>query len=128
MQTPIGRKRRAIAEGYIPGWSQGPALVMASHETVGILPTPDRDTHKEITGFYANRVPVGAYHIIVRACRTKPGRLNALADPEPISPAVNYASVIESDVPLVVQYLRLDSRLAEHALVSTSAYAGGEEG
>jgi len=54
--------------------------------------------------------------------------LNDLADPEPIPPAVAYASVIESDVPVVVQYLRRDSRLAKNALVSTIAYACDEEG
>ena len=54
--------------------------------------------------------------------------LNDLADPEPIPPAVAYASVIESDVPIVVQYLRRDSRLAENALVSAIAYAGDEGG
>jgi hypothetical protein len=99
---------------------------MASHETVCILNTTDRDAHEELSGFYANRAPVGPYHIIVPACRTKQVRLNALADPIP--PAVAYASVIESDIPIIVQYLRRDSRLAENALVGTIAYACDEEG
>jgi hypothetical protein len=30
--------------------------------------------------------------------------------------------VIESDVPIIVQYTRLDSRQAENALMSTIAY------
>ncbi len=128
MQTPIVRQRWAMTEGYIPGWSQRPALVRASHETVCILHTTDRDAHEELSGFYANRAPVGAYHIIVLECRTKQVRLNAFADPEPLPPAVAYASVIESDVPIVVQYLRRDSRLAENALVSAIAYAGDEGG
>ena len=38
--------------------------------------------------------------------------------------ATDYASVIESDVPIVVQHTRLDSRQAENALLSTIAYAG----
>ena len=127
MQTPIVRKRWAMAEGYIPGWSHGPASVMARHETVCMLNTTDRDAHEELTGFYANRGPVGAYHSIGPACRTQQGRLNDFADPEPIPPAVDSSSVIESEVPIVVVYLRLDARLAENALVSPIAYAGDDD-
>jgi hypothetical protein len=35
----------------------------------------------------------------------------------------DYASVIVSDVPIVVQHTRLDSRQADHALLSTIAHA-----
>jgi hypothetical protein len=35
----------------------------------------------------------------------------------------DYASVIESDVPIVVQHTRLDSRQAALALLTTIAYA-----
>ena len=35
----------------------------------------------------------------------------------------DYASVIESDVPIVVQHTRLDSRQAENALMTTVAYS-----
>jgi hypothetical protein len=63
----IGHKHWAIAEGYIPAWSHGPAPQMLSHET-------------------------------------------------------DYASLIESDVPVVVQHTRLDSRQAENALMTTMAF------
>ena len=53
-------------------------------------------------------------------------RFNGLADPEPVPTDTDYASVIESDVPVVVQHTRLDSRQAENALLSTVAYAGNE--
>ena len=101
---------------------------MASHETVRTLNTTDRDAHEKLTGSNASRAPVRPYHLIVSVCRIKQVWLNALVDPGPIPPAVDYASVIESDVPLVVQYLRRDSRLAKNALVSTIAYACNEEG
>ncbi|MCA9517365.1 MAG: hypothetical protein KC635_20635 [Myxococcales bacterium] len=35
---------------------------------------------------------------------------------------LRYASVIEADVPIVVQHTRLDSRQAENALLTTIAY------
>jgi hypothetical protein len=33
MVRPIGHRRWAIAEGYVPGWSNGPEPEFASHET-----------------------------------------------------------------------------------------------
>jgi len=58
----------------------------------------------------------------VPARRTKHVRFNELSEPEQIPPAIDFASVIESDVPIVVQHTRLDSRQAENALLSTIAH------
>ncbi|HEY1768635.1 MAG TPA: sensory rhodopsin transducer [Chthoniobacterales bacterium] len=119
----IGRKVWAIAEGWIPSWSHGPEPAMLSHETACILNAGDRDAHVEITIFYSDREPVGPYKITVPARRTLHQRFNDLSDPEPIPKATNYASVIVSDVPIVVQHTRLDSRQSENALITTIAYA-----
>ena len=59
----------------------------------------------------------------VAARRTLHLRFNDLDDPEPVPRDTDYASVIESDVAVVVQHTRLDSRQAELALLSTIAYA-----
>ncbi len=69
---------------------------------------------------------IQADHIVVTvpARRTMHLRFNNLDDPEPIPHGTNYASVIESDVPIVVQHTRLDSRQAENALLTTMAFAG----
>ncbi len=122
----IGRKRWAIAEGYIPATSTGPAPHMTSHETVCILNAGDRDVHVRITIFYVHRGPVGPYEVLVPAERTTHLRFNDLKNPEPIPHDTEFASVIESDVPVVVQHTRLDSRQAENALLSTIAFAGNE--
>ena len=124
MTTSIGRTRWAIAEGYIPTWSTGPEPEMLSHETACILNAGDRDAHVEITIFYSDRDPGGPYRVTVPARRTMHLRFNNLDDPEPIPHGTNYASVIESDVPIVVQHTRLDSRQAENALLTTMAFAG----
>jgi|RhiMethySRZTD1v2_1073278.scaffolds.fasta_scaffold86336_2 hypothetical protein len=47
---------------------------------------------------------------------TKHLHLNDLTDPEPFARGVDYASLIESDVLVVVQNTGLDSRQAENAL------------
>lgn len=123
MGAPIGTKRWAIAEGYIPPFGHGPAPQMTSHETVCLLNTGDQDAQVAITIYYTDREPVGPYHLTVPARRTRHVRFNDLSNPAPIPHDTDFASVIESDVPIVVQHTRLDSRQAENALLSTIAYA-----
>jgi hypothetical protein len=122
----IGHRRWAIAEGYIPGWSNGPEPQFTSHETACLLNASDEEAHVEITIFFSDREPAGPYRVSVPARRTQHLRFNELKDPEPIPADTEYASVIESDVPIVVQHTRLDSRQAENALLSTIAYANNE--
>jgi hypothetical protein len=122
---PIGRRRWAIAEGYIPSWSNGPEPQMTSHETVCILNAGAREAHVEITIYFSDRDPVGPYRFSVGARRTRHVRFNDLTDPEPIPHDTDYASVIRSDVPIVCQHTRLDSRQDANALLTTIAYADG---
>ncbi len=121
----IGRKRWAIAEGYIPAGSHGPAPEMTSHECVCILNAGETVANVTITVFYSNRKPV-VYRVVVPAARTRHVRYNDLTDPERIPVATEFSSVIESDVPVVCQHTRLDSRQAANALLSTIAFPGEE--
>ncbi len=119
----IGHRIWAIAEGYIPSYSHGPEPQFTSHETACVLNANENDAHLSLTIYYSDRQPVGPYRIIVPGRRTKHIRFNDLQDPEPIPRDTDYACVIESDVPVVVQHTRLDSRQAENALISTMAFA-----
>jgi hypothetical protein len=119
----IGRRRWAIAEGYIPSESAFADRALISHETACILNAGDRTAQVAITVYFANREPVGPYRVAVAARRTLHLRFNDLKDPQPIPRDTDYASVFESDVPIIVQHTRLDSRRAELALLSTIAYA-----
>jgi hypothetical protein len=121
---PLGHTRWAIPEGQIPGESTGPAPQMTSHETANLLNTGDADAHVSITLFFADRDPVGPYRVTVPAQRTLHLRFNGLDDPEPVPRDTDYASVIEADVPIVVQHTRLDSRQAELGLLTTIAFPG----
>jgi hypothetical protein len=122
----VGRKVWAIAEGYIPGTSIGPAPEMTSHEAMCFLNSGDRDAHVAVTIFFADREPVGPYRFTVPAQRTKHVRLNNLKEPKEIPRDTDYSSLIESDEPVVVQHTRLDSRQAENALISTIAFPCNE--
>lgn len=121
MMEPIGAKRWAIAEGYIPSASTGPEPQMTSHETVCILNCNDEPAHVRIDVYFADHAPVGPYHFEVPGRRTRHIRFNELDDPR-IPRDRDYASVITSNVRIVVQHTRLDSRQAENALMTTIAY------
>lgn len=123
---PIGKRRWAIAEGYIPSWSHGPEPEMESHEAFCVLNTSDQDAHVGVTVFFADRDPAGPYRFTVPARRTLHIRFNNMIDPEPIPRGKDYSSLIESDIPVVVQHTRLDSRQAENALLSTIAFGSDE--
>ncbi len=118
----IGKTRWVIAEGYIPGESTGKGRAFESHETACILNAGERDANVRITLYFAEREPVGPYRIAVPAQRTRHVRFNDLKDPAPVPRDTDYSSLIESDVPIVVQHTRLDSRKAELALLSTMAF------
>jgi hypothetical protein len=113
-----GRSRRDI----FPSESSYSDRDLVSHETACILNAGERDAHVAITIFFADREPVGPYRITVAGQHTLHLRFNDLDDPQPIPRDTDYASVFESDVPIIVQHTRLDSRRAEVALLSTVAY------
>ena len=120
---PIGRKRWAIAEGYIPSESSFTERALVSHETACILNAGDREAHVAITIFLADREPVGPYRVTVGARRTLHLRFDDLKEPAAVPRDTDYSSVFESDVPIVVQHTRLDSRHAEVSLLSPTAFS-----
>jgi hypothetical protein len=120
---PIGRRRWAIAEGYIPSQSSFTDEALVSHETACILNAGDQQAHVNITLFFADREPVGPYRVTIAPRRTLHLRFNNLKEPAPVPRDTDFSSVFEADVPIVVQHTRLDSRHAEISLLSTTAYA-----
>jgi len=119
----IGRTRWAIAEGYIPPDDPDKDRTMISHEAACILNANDSDANIVLTIYFTDRDPAGPYRITVPARRTLHLRFNDLDDPERVPRNKDFSSVIESDVPIVVQHTRLDGRSADNALLSTTAYA-----
>lgn len=125
MDDVPGRTRWVIAEGFIPGKSvAGADRPLVSHEAACILNAGDRDARISILLCFVDREPVGPYELTVAAQRTLHLRFNELTDPAPVPRDTDYASVITSEVPIVVQHTRLDSRRAEVALMTTLAFAG----
>lgn len=118
----IGRKTWAIPEGYIPSGSVSQAHDLVSHEAACILNANEEPAHIEITIYFEDREPAGPYRLSVDANKTLHLRFNDLDEPEPIPRDTSYASVIRSNVPIVLQHTRLDSRNPNIALLSTIAF------
>jgi hypothetical protein len=123
--SEVGRRIWAIAEGYIPPSSTSDTRELTSHETVCILNASQAPAHVDIMIYFADRAPVGPYRIKVPPERTRHVRFNDLKDPAPVPVNTDFSSVISSDVPIVVQHTRLDSRQAALALLSTMAFPAG---
>ena len=119
----IGRRRWVIPEGYIPTQSGFADKRLISHETACILNASDGDAHVSIVLYFADREPLGPYQVTVPKRRTLHLRFNDLRDPQPVPRDTDYSSVLTSDVPIVVQHTRLDSRHAQVALLSTVAFS-----
>jgi hypothetical protein len=118
----VGRKIWAIPEGFIPSKSVSEAHDLVSHEAACFLNVGDHAADVVITLFFKDREPVGPYRLKIAPRRTVHMRFNDLTDPAPVPRDTSYASLIESNQPIIVQHTRLDSRQPGMAMLSTVAY------
>lgn len=118
----IGHRAWAIPGGHIPAQSTGPEPEMTSHDLLCVLNAEERDANVDVTVFYSDREPVGPYRLTVPARRVRHLRFNDLIDPEAIPLDAPYAALVTADVPIVVQYLRQDTRQQANALLGMIAF------
>ena len=121
----VGHTVWAIAEGYIPPSSTGTTRELVSHETICILNTNEAPAQIEVTIYFSDHAPAGPYRFTVEGQRTRHLRFNDFEDPAPVPRGTDFASVIRSDLPIVVQHTRLDTRQPALALMSTVAFPAG---
>ncbi|WP_040951518.1 sensory rhodopsin transducer [Gorillibacterium massiliense] len=109
-----------IPDGYIPPNSTGS---LKSHESICVLNPHDRDASIMVTVYFEDRPPLEKMADSVPAKRTKHIRTAHLQkDGETIPTGVPYAMEVESDVPVIVQYSRLDSTQPANALMTTLGF------
>ncbi|MEE3922150.1 sensory rhodopsin transducer [Micromonospora sp. BRA006-A] len=90
-----------------------------------MLNAGDRDAAVELDFYYQDTEPVGPYRLLVGARRIRHVRVNDLIDPEAVRLDRPYGCVLRSPEPVVVQFLRQDTRLpGVVALTGTMAYPG----
>jgi hypothetical protein len=118
----IGHKVWAIAGGHIPPSSIGHEPECTSRDELFVLNAARREARMELTIYYTDREPVGPYKLKVAAQRVRRVRFNDLIDPEAMPLDVDYGVVIRANVPIVVQFSRLDTSQPSAAIASTMAF------
>jgi len=116
-----GKKTWLIADNYLNSVSLND---WNSHEAVCVLNTGDADANIKFTLYFEDREPNRKFSAVCPAERTHHIRLDKIigSDDQLIPRDLPYAMLIESDVPVVVQYSRLDTSRRELALMTTMAY------
>lgn len=117
-----GHRAWAIPGGRIPSRSEGEEPRLTSRDEVCILNATGRDAKIEVTVYFTDRDPAGPFRFAVEAERTRHVRFNDLIDPEAIPLDTPFAALVESDVPVVVQFFRLDTEEGRTAILGTMAH------
>lgn len=121
--TAAGRHRWAIAAGHAPSRSTGAEPEFTSRDELGLLNTGDALANVRVRVLYAEHGEVGPFRIGVAPRRLRRVRINDLIFPEAVRLDEAYGLVIESDVPVVVQFTRQDTRARANAGLMTNAWA-----
>jgi hypothetical protein len=109
MSKPAGCKRWSVAEGHVAKRADG-AEIDAASDVLWLLNASTHEAHIEIMVYFEHRVPAGPYRLTLLPERSRRVRWQDLEGPEPLPIGTDFASVIESDVPIVVQYTRVGAR------------------
>lgn len=119
----IGHRAWVVPGGHIPFPSRGREPEFTSFDQLCVLNSTDHAAELELTVYYDDQEPVGPYRLVVPARRIRHVRLNDLIDPEAIRLDRPFGCLLRSTVPVVVQFLRQDTRLPGGvALTSTMAF------
>lgn len=122
MSAALGRTRWAIPGGHVPFGATGREPEFSSFDALFVLNAGDADAHVAVTIFFPGADPAGPYRFVVAARRVRSIRFNDLIDPHAIPLGEDYAAIVESDVPVVVQFSRQDTRQAALAVATTMAF------
>lgn len=122
-KADIGTRVWVIAGGHIPLLSTGKKPVFTSCDTLCILNVNREEVNIRMKIFHSDKPPTGPYLIKVHSSCTRHVRFNDLIDPEPLLLDVEFAAVIESDLPVVVQFTRMNTGQANLSSISTIAFS-----
>lgn len=119
----LGRRRWAIAAGHAPSRSNGEEPLFTSRDQLALLNTGDTLANVRLTLFYAERESPGPFRLDIAPRRLRVVRVNDLIFPEAVRLDEAYALIVESDVPIVVQFTRQDTRAAANAGMLATAWS-----
>ncbi|MBD8068719.1 sensory rhodopsin transducer [Bacillus sp. PS06] len=120
MSTRKGETHWIIPDGYIPPLSSGEQL---SHESICILNLNEQEANLHISIYFEDQDPIERIPVVMKGKRSNHLRTSSLElNGKSIPVGVPYSIEVESDLPVIVQYSRLDSTQPELALMSTMGY------
>ena len=122
MDQNAGKCHWFIPDAFYPVVDRGNDYV--SHEAVCVLNAGNNDAHIKITLYFEDREPIDGFEAVCPAKRTNHIRMDRIVskDGMRIPRGVPYAMTVESNVPVVVQYSRLDTTQAEMSFMGLIAY------
>ncbi|MEU6076251.1 sensory rhodopsin transducer [Micromonospora sp. NPDC047074] len=121
----IGARTWVVPGGRVPFPGHGREPEFGSFDQLCVLNATDQEAELSLDFYYEDAEPVGPYRILVGARRIRHVRVNDLIDPEAVRLDRPYGCVLRSPVPVVVQFLRQDTRLpGVVALTGAMAYPG----
>jgi hypothetical protein len=118
----IGSRKWIIPGGYIPFTSNGKEPAFLSQDRISILNTHKDAVSVRITIFYQDDEAVEHAPVKVKGRRIRKIRINDLINPFPVILEKEYGIMIESDHPVVVQFLQQDTGQKSLALMGTVAF------
>lgn len=118
----IGKLDWAFSGGNIPFDSTGEEPMFNSHDKIAVLNTSEEEAEIEIFIFYENQAPVGTYEVEIKPKRLRKIRINDLIDPEAVRLERNYGCYIRSNVPVVIQFSRMNTGQNAAAIMGSMAF------
>lgn len=117
-----GKKTWLVADCYWPEITTPGHYV--SHEAICVLNTGDADAHLTVTLYFEDREPMTGFAAVCGARRTHHVRMDQLTDGNGahVPMGVPYAALVESDVPVVCQYSRIDTTQVNETFGTTIMY------
>jgi hypothetical protein len=122
MSDTIGKTKWLIPDGFWHSHSNG---LFPSHESICTLNTSSTDAVLTITLFFEDREEIGGFTANCPARRTHHIRMDKLvsSDGKTVPKDIPYAILVQSNVPVVIQYSRMDTSQSEMAMMTTIAFS-----
>lgn len=118
-----GKHRWIIPDMYMPEHTTPGHY--KSHESICVINTSDNDCEILLTLYYEDREPIQMKPVTCKARRTNHIRMDESFPEADLPKGVPYAASVESDIPIVVQYTRVDTTQEANALMTTMGYCQG---
>ncbi|MBR3894022.1 MAG: hypothetical protein IKJ35_02630 [Clostridia bacterium] len=117
----VGKKNWIVPDCELPPEGEG---VLKGHESVIVVNDTDEVAHIKVKLFFTDRDPYTDIEWTVEPQRVRCFRMNQPADMSGyvVEKELQYAMKLESSVPVVVQYGRLDNRQTNLAYYTTMAF------